>query len=123
MDGLDGTSAVKGAISDENQPSVESLASQTLLVNNYSAEFGQAAGGIFSSTSKSGSNRLHGTLFNYLEHEALDAGQPFNYTSSGQNYNPRQRQLDFGDSFSGPRVIPQVHDGNKKTFFFLSYDA
>ena len=88
MDGLDDTSAVKGAISDENQPSVESLASQTLLVNNYSAEFGQAAGGIFNYTSKSGSNKLHGTAFNYLENEDLDAGQPFNYTSSGHKYNP-----------------------------------
>ena len=89
MDGLDDTSAVKGAISDENQPSVESLASQSLLVNNYSAEFGQSAGGIFNYTSKSGSNRLHGTAFNYLENEDLDAGQPFNYTTpSGQKYYP-----------------------------------
>src|SRR5579871_4612237 len=69
MDGLDDTSAVKGAISDENQPSVESLAAQTLLVNNYSAEYGQSAGGIFDYTSKSGSNKLHGTAFNYLENE------------------------------------------------------
>jgi hypothetical protein len=122
MDGLDDTSAVKGAISDENQPSVESLASQTLLVNNYSAEFGQAAGGIFSYTSKSGSNKLHGTIFNYLENEALDAGQPFNYTSSGQKYNPRQRQLDFGGSFGGPVVIPHVYDGHNKTFFFFAYE-
>ncbi len=66
MDGLDDTSAVKGAISDENQPSVESLASQDLMVNNYSAEFGESAGGIFNYTSKSGTNRLHGTAFNYL---------------------------------------------------------
>ncbi len=122
MDGLDDTSAVKGAISDENQPSVESLASQTLLVNNYSAEFGQAAGGIFSYTSKSGSNKLHGTIFNYLENEALDAGQPFNYTSSGQKYRPVQRQLDFGGSFGGPVVIPHVYDGHNKTFFFFAYE-
>ena len=122
MDGLDDTSAVKGAISDENQPSVESLASQTLLVNNYSAEFGQAAGGIFNYTSKSGTNRLHGTLFMYFENEALNAGQPFNYTSSGQKYNPVQRQLDFGGSFGGPVVIPHVYDGHNKTFFFFAYE-
>jgi len=97
MDGLDDTSAVKGAISDENQPSVESLAAQTLLVNNYSAEYGQSAGGIFSYTSKSGSNRLHGTAFNYFQNEALDAGQPFNYTSSGQKYNPCSGNLILAD--------------------------
>ncbi len=122
MDGLDDTSAVKGAISDENQPSVESLASQSLMVNNYSAEFGQAAGGIFNYTSKSGTNRLHGTAFNYLENEDLDAGQPFNYTSSGQKYDPVQRQLDFGGSFGGPVVIPHLYNGHNKTFFFFAYE-
>lgn len=122
MDGLDDTSAVKGAISDENQPSVESLAAQTLLVNNYAAEFGQSAGGIFNYTSKSGTNRLHGTLFNYLENEDLDAGQPFNYTSSGQKFNPVQRQLDFGGSLGGPVVIPHVYNGHDKTFFFFAYE-
>ena len=122
MDGLDDTSAVKGAISDENQPSVESLASQELLVNNYSAEFGQSAGGIFNYTSKSGSNRLHGTAFIYLENEDLDAGQPFNNTSSGQKYNPVQRQLDFGGSFGGPVVIPHLYNGHNKTFFFFAYE-
>src|ERR1700678_759955 len=111
MDGLDDTSAVKGAISDENQPSVESLASQTLLVNNYSAEFGQSAGGIFDYTSKSGGNRLHGTAFNYLENEDLDAGQPFNYVTGNQKITPVQRQLDFGGSLGGPVVIPHVYNG------------
>src|SRR5258708_4670370 len=47
MDGLDDTSAGQGALSAENQPSVESPTSPTLLLNNYSADFGQAAGGIF----------------------------------------------------------------------------
>jgi hypothetical protein len=122
MDGLDDTSAVKGAISDEVQPSVESLAAQTLLINNYSAEYGEAAGGIFSYTSKSGTNKLHGTLFNYFQNEDLNAGQPFNYTSSGQKYNPVQRQLDFGGSFGGPLVIPHLYDGHNKTFFFFAYE-
>jgi len=124
MDGLDDTSAVKGAISDENQPSVESLESQSLMVNNYSAEFGQSAGGIFNYTSKSGTNKLHGTAFNYLENEDLDAGQPFNYTSSADNQkvNPVQRQLDFGGSLGGPVVIPHLYNGHNKTFFFFAYE-
>jgi hypothetical protein len=122
MDGLDDTSAVKGAISDEQQPSVESLAAQTLLVNNYSAEYGQSAGGIFSYTSKSGTNRLHGTLFNYLQNEDLNAGQPFNYTPAGHKYTPVQRQLDFGGSFGGPVVIPHLYNGHDKTFFFFAYE-
>jgi hypothetical protein len=122
MDGLDDTSAVKGAISDENQPSLESLNSQELLVNNYSAEFGEAAGGIFNYTSKSGTNKLHGTLFNYLENEDLDAGQPFNYVTGNQKFDPVQRQLDFGGSFGGPVVIPHLYNGHNRTFFFVAYE-
>jgi len=122
MDGLDDTSAVKGAISDEQQPSVESLGSESLMVNDYSAKFGEAGGGIFNYTSKSGTNRLHGTAFNYLENEDLDAGQPFNYTSSGQKYLPVQRELDFGGSLGGPVVIPHLYNGHDKTFFFFAYE-
>ena len=122
MDGLDDTSAVKGAISDEQQPSVESLAEESLMINDYSAQYGQAGGGIFNYTSKSGTNTLHGTLFNYLENEDLDAGQPFNNTSAGHKYLPVQRQLDFGGSFGGPVVIPHVYNGHNKTFFFFGYE-
>ena len=122
MDGLDDTSAVKGAISDEQQPSVESLGSESVMINNYSAKFGESGGGIFNYTSKSGTNRLHGTAFMYLENEDLDAGQPFNYTASGQKYNPVQRQLDFGGSLGGPVWIPHLYNGRAKTFFFFAYE-
>jgi hypothetical protein len=122
MDGLDDTSAVKGAISDEQQPSVESLGSESLMINDYSAKFGESGGGIFNYTSKSGTNKLHGTAFNYLENEDLDAGQPFNYTSSGNKYLPVQRQLDFGFSLGGPVIIPHLYNGRQKTFFFFAYE-
>ena len=122
MDGLDDTSAVKGAISDEQQPSVESLGSESLMINDYSAQFGESGGGIFNYTSKSGTNRLHGTAFNYLENEDLDAGQPFNYTPSGHKYLPVQRELDFGGSFGGPVLIPHLYNGHNKTFFFFAYE-
>src|ERR1700722_8454727 len=122
MDGLDDTSAVKGAISDEQQPSVESLGSESVMINNYSAKFGESGGGVFNYTSKSGTNRVHGTAFGYIENEDLDAGQPFNYTPSGQKYNPVQRQLDFGGSAGGPVWIPHVYKGHNKTFFFFAYE-
>src|ERR1700722_11314936 len=122
MDGLDDTSAVKGAISDEQQPSVESLGSESVMINNYSAKFGESGGGVFNYTSKSGTNRVHGTAFGYIENEDLDAGQPFNYTPSGQKYNPVQRELDFGGSFGGPVWIPHIYNGHNKTFFFFAYE-
>jgi len=92
------------------------------MINDYSAQFGESGGGIFNYTSKSGTNRLHGTAFNYLENEDLDAGQPFNYTPSGHKYLPVQRQLDLGGSLGGPVVIPHVYNGHNKTFFFFAYE-
>ncbi|MGA7341040.1 MAG: TonB-dependent receptor, partial [Terracidiphilus sp.] len=124
MDGLDDTNATKGAISDEQQPSVESLAEESVMINDYSAQFGESGGGVFNYTSKSGTNRLHGTAFNYLENEDLDAGQPFNYVNANtlQKYNPVQRELDFGASLGGPVFIPHVYNGHDKTFFFFAYE-
>ena len=122
MDGLDDTKAIKGAISDEQQPSVESLGEESVMINDYSAQYGESGGGVFNYTSKSGTNRLHGTAFNYLENEDLDAGQPFNYTSNGQKALPVQRELNFGGSLGGPVLIPHVYNGHNKTFFFFAYE-
>ncbi|MFZ0302723.1 MAG: TonB-dependent receptor [Terracidiphilus sp.] len=122
MDGLDDTNATKGAISDEQQPSVESLGEESVMINDYSAQFGESGGGVFNYTSKSGGNKLHGTAFNYLENEDLDAGQPFNYISNGSKYLPVQRELNFGGSLGGPVIIPHVINGHDKTFFFFAYE-
>jgi len=124
MDGLDDTNATKGAISDEQQPSVESLAEESVMINDYSAQFGESGGGVFNYTSKSGTNKLHGTAFNYLENEDLDAGQPFNYVNAStfQKADPVQRELNFGASLGGPVVIPHLYNGHNKTFFFFAYE-
>src|SRR5579863_9687292 len=124
MDGLDDTNATKGAISDEQQPSVESLSEESVMINDYSAQFGESGGGVFNYTSKSGTNKLHGTAFNYLENEDLDAGQPFNYVNSStfQKALPVQRELNFGGSLGGPVMFPHLYNGHDKTFFFFAYE-
>ena len=47
---------------------------------------------------------------------------PSTTLSSGQKYNPVQRELDFGGSFGGPVVIPHLYNGHDKTFFFFAYE-
>jgi Carboxypeptidase regulatory-like domain len=122
IDGMENTSPVAARISDESQPSVESLAEFSLQQNSYSSEFGGALGGIYNYTTKSGSNTFHGTAFNYLENEAFNAGQPFNYTATGGNVTPPQKQLNFGGTIGGPVIIPHLYDGRNHTFFFFSYE-
>jgi Carboxypeptidase regulatory-like domain len=122
LDGQDSGSGLNPRVSDEEQPSVEALQEFALVQDSFPPEFGQTAGGIFNYTSKSGANKIHGTLYEYFENEALDAGQPFTNNGTGGLVRPKVRQNDFGGSFGGPVWIPKIYNGHDKTFFFFNYE-
>ncbi len=122
LDGQDSGSGLNPRVSDEEQPSVDALQEFALVQDSFPAEFGQTAGGIFNYTTKSGANKIHGTLYEYFENEALNAGQPFTSNGNGGLLNPKVRQNDFGGSFGGPVWIPKVYNGHDKTFFFFNYE-
>lgn len=117
VDGQDSTNLYTPAFFFYQQPSVEALEEVSLQTGNYSAEFGQAQGGIFNFTAKSGTNQYHGGGFYRLTNEDLNAHQP--YTGS----RAKSRQNNFGGTFSGPVRIPHLYDGHNKTFFFFSYEG
>ena len=83
---------------------------------------GQAGGGLFNITMKSGTNQFHGTAFEYFVNEFLNAGYPFSYNGTGGKYRPENRRNDWGGTFSGPVWIPKIYNGRNKTFFFFSYE-
>src|SRR6476646_9166870 len=117
VDGQDSTNLYTPAFFFYQQPSVEALEEASLQTGNYSAEFGQAQGGIFNFTAKSGTNVYHGGAFYRFAHDALNAHQP--YTGS----RSPSRQNNFGGTFGGPVIIPHLYDGHNKTFFFFSYEG
>jgi hypothetical protein len=117
VDGQDSTNLYTPAFFFYQQPSVEALEEVSLQTGNYSAEFGQAQGGIFNFTAKSGTNKYHGGTFYRLTNEDLNAHQP--YTGS----RAKSRQNNFGGTFAGPVRIPHIYDGRNKTFFFFSYEG
>ena len=91
VDGQDATSQNDtGWTSTVAAPSVDMVQEFSLQTSNYAAEFGQAGGGFYNFTTKSGTNQLHGSAYEYLTNEALDAYRPFTYV------NPRSRKNDFG---------------------------
>lgn len=100
-----------------NTPSVESLTEFTVDTNGFKAEFGQAGGGTLTFASKSGTNQFHGTVYDFLRNDALDARGFFARTRSVY------RQNDFGLTASGPVVVPKLYNGRNKTFFFFSYEG
>ena len=82
----------------------------SVLTSNYSAEFGRAAGGVINVVSKSGTNVYHGTLFEYLRNDNLDARNFFD------DEKPNFRRNQFGAS-AGGRIR------RDKTFFFAAYEG
>lgn len=116
IDGQDTTSGNTQARVDETQASVEAIEEFTLQTSNFSAEFGQALGGIFNFTIRSGTNNYHGSLFNYMTNEALNARTSFTHVLA------KSRKFDFGGTIGGPVRIPKIYNGKNKTFFFFNWE-
>jgi hypothetical protein len=94
--------------------SVDALQEFRVQTSMYAAEFGRMPGAQVSVVTRSGTNEFHGTLFEYLRNEALDANDWF-ANSLGLD-KPQMRQNDFGGVLGGP----VSHD---QTFFFFSYEG
>jgi len=123
MDGQDVTmSGSDPTHLSESQPSVDSLEEVTLQSSNFAAEFGQVAGGLVNMTSRSGTNQYHGTAFEYLRNEFMDAGRAYTNDGGGHLLRPRSRNHDFGFTAGGPIWIPKLYNGRNKTFFFFNLE-
>src|SRR5216684_631579 len=92
---------------------VETVQEFQVLTNSYSAEFGRSSGGIINAITRSGTNKLHGNLFEYLRNSVLDAK---NYFDPATNRIPPFKRNQFGGTLGGPIR----HD---KTFFFGAFEA
>ena len=102
-------------------PNPDAVAEFRVLESTYGAEYGRNAGGIVSIVSKSGTNSLHGTLYDYVRNTDFDANDFFN----NQQDQPRAvlQRNQYGGTFGGPIVIPHIVDGRNKLFFFFSYQG
>jgi hypothetical protein len=87
----------------------------------YSAEYGFSANQI-NIVSKSGTNQLHGTAFDFLRNDAFDA-LPVLPNAAPATKNPELRQNQFGFVLGGPIYIPKLYDGRNKTFFLVNYEG
>ncbi len=101
--------------------SVEAVREFKVTTNTFSAEYGRLGGGFVNLATKSGTDLLHGSFYDFYKNRALDANSWIN------NYNgvPRafDTQNDFGALISGPVFIPKIYDGRNKTFFLFNYEG
>jgi hypothetical protein len=123
VEGQDATPTVTLGQTSQTEPSVEATQEMAVQTSNYAAEFGQAGGGLFNFTMKSGTNQYHGSGYDYFVNEALNAGTPLTDAPAGTgNPRPRQRRNDYGMSLGGPVRIPKLYNGHDRTFFFFNWE-
>jgi outer membrane receptor protein involved in Fe transport len=112
LNALGGTQGIVG---------VDELEEFNVLTATYSAEYGTSPGGQFSFTTRSGTNDLHGSLYEFFRNEDLDANDWFNNNVGfGRG---ELRQNDFGATLGGPIVFPHLYNGHDKAFFFASFEG
>ncbi len=128
IEGQDATNGFFKQQNQVNQAGMEAIQEVAIQTSNFAAEYGQAGGGYFNYTMKSGSNQLHGSVYDYFVNEALNAGEPFtnagtiNPNKAGQLVRNPIRQNDYGVTLGGPIDIPKIYNGHDKTFFFFSFE-
>jgi hypothetical protein len=98
------------------QTSVDALQEFSVQQNAYSAEQGRS-GSFFNATTKSGTNQIRGTLYEFLRNEKLDSR---NFFAAKRDLLKRNQ---FGVSAGGPLVLPKVYDGRNRTFWFANYEG
>ena len=106
---------------DAGIPGVESVQEFRVYTDAYAPEYGRTSGGIVAYALHTGTNRFHGTAFEFFRNEDLDANG-YNANLAGLpkgNFSRNQ----YGGTLGGPVILPHLYDGHNKTFFFVSYEG
>ncbi len=131
LDGIDdnvevyGGGSIQGASGNNGYtaivPPPDAIQEFKLQSGNFSAEFGHSTGGIVNAAIKSGTNGVHGDLWEYVRNTLFNANDYFaNQTDTPR---PAYHQNQFGGTVGGPLYLPKLYDGRNKTFFFFDYQG
>ncbi len=110
VDGIDDNERIIGTIGIK--PNVEGIQEITVQTNSYAAEAGRTAGGVINIITSSGSNKFHGSVYEYFRNDIFDGRNFFQTTGA----KPELRQNQYGGSIGGPIL----HD---RTFFHFDYEG
>jgi len=109
-------------------PNPDTVAEFRILTSNYTAEYGRNGGGIISVVTKSGTNDFHGSAFEFLRNEALNANSFFNKRDGLKRDLLKRNQ--FGGTAGGPIILPRFGEGGRsiwngrdRAFFFFGYQG
>ena len=120
LDGAPNDMIYQAAHSVAYVPPVDAVEEFKVVTGAYDAQYGRNGGGVMAVAMKSGTNKLHGTAYEFMKRSFLDANTFANNAIGGaKNYD----KLDeWGGTVGGPVWIPKVYNGKDKTFFFVAYE-
>ena len=124
LDGIDNNSNLYDFLNGTNyvvRPPIDAIQEFKVQTSNFGAELGRAGGAVLNATIKSGTNAVHGTIWEFFRNDKLDAANFFE--NSGGLTKGEFRQNQFGGAIGGPVVIPKIYNGRNKTFFFVDYEG
>lgn len=121
VDGTPAMAGLAGWYAPAYKPSLDNVQEFRVMTNTLPAEFGLTDGGAVRIVSKSGTNKAHGSAYDYLRNSKLDANSFFNNRSGIPLGSFRRNQ--FGGTFGGPVLLPKIYDGKNRTFFFVTYEG
>lgn len=117
LDGIDNNTFsenVQELSTESAHPSVDTIAQFNIITNPYSAEYGRSPGAVVSVNTKSGTNKIHGLIYEYVRNNYFDANDFF----SNRNHlkKPKDNQNQFGANLGGPIL-------RDKLFYFFNYEG
>jgi len=118
---LDGITTTRGSRSASFAPALQAIEEVNVITNSYDAQYGRIGGGTTSINLRTGTNQLHGELFEFFKNDKL--------ISNGYSRNaagiarPKYKNNTYGFRVDGPVYIPKVFDGRNKLFWLISLEG
>ncbi|MBL8223270.1 MAG: hypothetical protein JNL62_28810, partial [Bryobacterales bacterium] len=102
-------------------PSVDAVEEFKIQTNSYDAQYGKTGGGIINVSLKSGTNDLHGTLYEFARRNSWDANS---FQNNSQGAPKAGHFLDqYGGQIGGPIYLPKLYNGRNRSFFMVAYEG
>jgi hypothetical protein len=102
-------------------PPVDAVQDFKIMTNTYDAQYGKTTGGIINVNLRSGTNALHGSIYEFMRREWLDAND-FRLNAQGRP-KPKHWLDQYGFQVEGPVYIPWLYNGKDRTFFMFNYEG
>jgi hypothetical protein len=118
---LDGVTSTRGSRSASFAPALQAIEEVNIITNTYDAQYGRVGGGTTSINIRSGTNKIHGELFEFFKNDKLNAN---GYSRNAVGIaRPKYKNNTFGFRVDGPVVIPKLFDGRNKLFWMVSLEG